>query len=143
MGAVCAVRARSRFRFGVNHEQVIVRWWVVLLFLTFGCAHTGEVEYLSAVENRGKPSSAMAWKERSPIVGGRTIFRSMTPDSRESSGIRDPEHRIEVYGRSMGIRCASSIRRFRSRVAAIASREEMKTRFSGSMKLERLRTIPN
>jgi pimeloyl-ACP methyl ester carboxylesterase len=70
MGAVCAVRDRSRFRCGVNHEQVIVRWWVVLLFLAFGCAHTGEVEYLSAAEiretiigNSLEGSEPDSWKE--------------------------------------------------------------------------------
>lgn len=51
LGAVCAVRTRSRFRFGINHEQVIARWWVVLLFLVFGCGHTGEVGQLGAAEN--------------------------------------------------------------------------------------------
>jgi pimeloyl-ACP methyl ester carboxylesterase len=51
LGAVCAVRTWSRFQFGIKREQTIARWWVVLIFLVFGCEHTGEVSQLGAAEN--------------------------------------------------------------------------------------------
>jgi pimeloyl-ACP methyl ester carboxylesterase len=67
-GFVRAVRARSRFRFGIDLEQ-ITRFGAILL-LIFGCVHTGEVEYLSAAEiretiidNSLKGSEPDSWKE--------------------------------------------------------------------------------
>jgi len=51
LDAVCTVRTRRRFRFGIDHGQVMARGWLVLLFLVFGCGHTGEVGRLGAPEN--------------------------------------------------------------------------------------------
>lgn len=68
---------RSRYQLTIDCDHIIALWCVLFLCLVFGCAHTGEVTYLSAAEiqdsiigNSMKEAESGSWKEDYLAVGG-------------------------------------------------------------------------